>query len=223
MGKSKVFILSIVVALLFHVELFAGETYSKWLGGIGTGDISACVSDYCIDDDSEIKLDTDNSWMFQVVPIAYKTAVVGNLELAMEPTFFVASREFDAEYEGNGYNLMLDGRNTDYGFMGNLIARWKMERFVPYAGAGIGVKHTSYDVDFSCSGYCSFDFQADPHSDFVRVWTLLAGVELPVMGNLKGNLQYQYMGSDRYRDIAISSQANANLDGEHVFSLGFTF
>ncbi len=229
------FVVFMFICFVWNVPAIAKEkTYSKFLGGIGIGNLNACVSGDCLDESTEPELNTDNGWTFQMVPLAYKTEVAKDIQLAFEPTIFVSHRGFDLEYQEDEYNFKVDGDNTSYGVMGNILARYNLGKMglVPYIGAGIGYQYVTFDIDASCNGTgtgpgydeChSFNGQSDPHNDFVRVWTFLAGVETPLLGDLRGNLQYQYMGSDRYRDIAISSQGNSNLNGEHVFSLGLTF
>lgn len=246
MKKFGVLVISLFMLILFSGVSGAGETYSKFLGGIGIGDLNACLDRWaCVDEDTEPKLDTDAGWTFQAVPLAYKTKVTSRIELAFEPTFFVAHREFDLEYtDGKSeYSYKYDGDNTEYGLLANLLGRYKLgyRDLVPYIGAGIGYKYSTFDIDKSCTYEGKRNYkgcrrfrngQSDPHPDFVRVWTYLAGVEFPLLGDLKGNLQYQYMGSDRVRGITTVSgrgvrgafdQANVNLNSEHLFSVGFTF
>ena len=235
-SSIKRFILFLILGLflcLFSQASYARETYSKFLGGVDFANLETCLNKYgksqCFDGDSEPSLDTSNGYLFQIIPIAFKSKITDKIQGAFEPTFFVGHRNFDSDIQFEEYNFKVDGDNTEYGVLGNLLIRLQTASgFVPYAGGGIGIKYTTFDTDISCEGQgerlCGdFIKHMDTRDDFVRVWTLIFGIEKQITSGIKGNIQYNYMGADASRHKWGFAKASVKQQGSHILSAGFTF
>jgi opacity protein-like surface antigen len=209
---KKLFLGSLFIMTMFFTNLASADTYSKLSVGAGFSDLEVCAFGGCLDDGTSPKLDTDTSFHFKLIPIAVRKPIQGDVGVRLESELSVSRKEFTVKEVGP---YEIDGDDTRYSFGGNLLFDVSMNRFTPYVGGGVGFEYSK----LSATADIGPGLQASTHDDFGRYWKLIGGVDIPVMGNVKGNLEYNWRHSDRYRDVGLS-QINWDDNGEHIVSAG---
>jgi opacity protein-like surface antigen len=197
---------------LLLTSLASADTYSKFSIGAGFSDLEVCAFGTCLDDGTTPKIDTDTAFHFKVVPIAVRQPLQGDVGVRLESELSVSRRDFTVEGVGP---YEIEGDDTRYSFGGNLLFDVEMGRFSPYVGGGVGFEYSKLAATINAGP----GLQASTHDDFGRYWKLIGGVDIPIMGNVKGNLEYNWRHADRYRDTGFS-QLNWDDNGEHIISAG---
>ena len=216
-------VLLFVLAILLTATVASAENYSKGMAGAAFGDEDVCFgSAFCVNDNTMPALNTDVGYYFYVTPVAVRKPLYNDIGVRLESEFSVSKREFDLEYTGEEKSLTVNGEDSRYSFGGNVLLDYKSSigGLVPYAGIGAGVEYSKLTADFS-SNRGRGPFQASTHDDFGRYWKYIVGVEGPIMGNVKWNVEYNHRQADRWRDN--DSQVNWNsTSGEDIVNAGVT-
>lgn len=209
----------LTLILLMFASVASADTYSNIKLGMGFGNENVCAGGFfCVDNNSNPQLNTDKGYYFYVVPVAVRKPIQGNLGVRLESEFSASKREFDLSKSRGEYNLRVDGVDNRYSFGGNALVDYKMAYawdITPYAGMGAGIEYSKLSADFKSNGR---SMQGATHDDFRRYWKYIVGVEVPIIGNVKGNVEYNFRQTDRFQDN--DSMMNWRLNDEHIVNAG---